>query len=336
MKENLNKHHLYSLDFLKFMAALMITNSHFQPVYEDVSTSLATFGVHGNALFFFVAGYLLMMGFDKHQGQNVVDWYKARIRRLWPSVFLWAIVAAAIWNVALTIPRLVLMDGYWFLQAIAVAYLFFYILAKPIKRIGGGNKQQLQYVFVLSLVGSVAFFFLMPIAEGSPFHTNFHYVCHFSIMVMGGLCYLQRDKLVCNGLWKDALAMVVFFVAYFVILKIGKGQCGIRYYSQVLALVPLHLFVYYFYKMCSYSWCQRAFQTPVFGRIIAIIAALTLEIYVVQFSIITNQFNQLFPLNILIVFVLIAFAAYLLKVLTSLFLAILSKEHLVWKEIVKV
>lgn len=77
MKENLNKQHLYSLDFLKFMAALMITNSHFQPVYEDVSTSLATFGVHGNALFFFVAGYLLMMGFDKHQGLNVVDWYKA-------------------------------------------------------------------------------------------------------------------------------------------------------------------------------------------------------------------------------------------------------------------
>lgn len=137
MKENLNKQHLYSLDFLKFMAALMITNSHFQPVYEDVSTSLATFGVHGNALFFFVAGYLLMMGFDKHKGLNVVDWYKARVRRLWPSVFLWTIVAAAIWNVALTIPRLVLMDGYWFLQAIAVAYLLFYVLAKPIKRIGG-------------------------------------------------------------------------------------------------------------------------------------------------------------------------------------------------------
>ena len=176
----------------------------------------------------------------------------------------------------------------------------------------------------------------MPIAEGSPFHTNFHYVCHFSIMVMGGLCYLQRDKLVCKWLWKDALAMLLSFVAYFVILKIGKGQCGIRYYSQILALVPLHTFVYYFYKMCSYSWCQRAFQTPILGRTLAIIAALTLEIYVVQFSVISNCFNYLFPLNILIVFVLIAFAAYLLKVLTSLFLAILSKEHLIWKEIVKV
>lgn len=46
---------LYSLDFLKFVAALMITNSHFQPLYEDVSPSLATFGVHGNALFFWGA-----------------------------------------------------------------------------------------------------------------------------------------------------------------------------------------------------------------------------------------------------------------------------------------
>lgn len=52
--------------------------------------------------------------------------------------FLWAIVAAAIWKTPLTIPRLVLMDGYWFLQAIAVAYLLFYIFSKPLKRLGGG------------------------------------------------------------------------------------------------------------------------------------------------------------------------------------------------------
>lgn len=81
------KGHLYSLDFMKFVAAIFITNSHFQALYEDVNKSMATFGVQGNALFFFVAGFLLMMGFDKHKGLNVVDWYKARIRRLWPSVF---------------------------------------------------------------------------------------------------------------------------------------------------------------------------------------------------------------------------------------------------------
>lgn len=176
----------------------------------------------------------------------------------------------------------------------------------------------------------------MPIAEGSPFHTNFHYVCHFSIMIMGGLCYIKRDDLVCNTLWKDFFVMFLSFILYFMILKIGKGQSGIRYYSQILALLPLHTFVYYFYKTCSYSWCQSAFQIRILGRVITVIAVLTLEIYVVQFSVISNCFNYLFPLNIFIVFVLITISAYMLKVFTSFFLAVLSKEHLVWKDIVKV
>lgn len=133
-----SKEHLYSLDFLKFIAAIFITNSHFQPLYEGVNTAFATFGVQGNALFFFVAGFLLMMGFEKHKDLNVVDWYKARIGRLWPSVFVWVIVAAAIWKTPLTISRLVLMDGYWFLQAIAIAYLLFYVLNKLTGQIGGG------------------------------------------------------------------------------------------------------------------------------------------------------------------------------------------------------
>ena len=197
---------LYSLDFLKFIAALMITNSHFQPLYEDVSPSLATY---------------------------------------------------------------------------------------------------------------------------------FHYVCHFSVMVMGGLCYLLRDKVKCSSIMRDMLWMIVSFIAYFVILKIGKGAMGIRYYSQITALIPLHTFVYYLYKVASYSWCDKAFHSLVLGRVMSWIAALTLEVYIVQFAFITNQFNSIFPLNVLLVFAIIVLAAYLLKVMTSLFLAVLSKEDLEWKEIVR-
>lgn len=197
---------LYSLDFLKFIAALMITNSHFQPLYEDVSPSLATY---------------------------------------------------------------------------------------------------------------------------------FHYVCHFSVMVMGGLCYLLRDKVKCSSIMRDMLWMIVSFIAYFVILKIGKGAMGIRYYSQITALIPLHTFVYYLYKVASYSWCDKAFHSLVLGRVMSWIAALTLEVYIVQFSFVTNQFNSLFPLNLLLVFAIIVLAAYLLKVMASLFLAVLSKEDLEWKEIVR-
>ena len=65
------------------------------------------------------------------------------------------------------------------------------------------------------------------------------------------------------------------------------------------------------------------------------IAVFTLEIYIVQFAFMTNQFNSIFPFNVLLVFAIIVLAAYLLKVMTSLFLAVLSKEDLEWKEIVR-
>lgn len=40
---DLSKKRLYSLDMMKCMAAIFITNSHFQPLYEDVNTAFATF-----------------------------------------------------------------------------------------------------------------------------------------------------------------------------------------------------------------------------------------------------------------------------------------------------
>lgn len=43
-----SKGHLYSLDMMRFVAAIFITNSHFQPLYEGVNIAFATFGVLGN------------------------------------------------------------------------------------------------------------------------------------------------------------------------------------------------------------------------------------------------------------------------------------------------
>ena len=137
----MTKDRLYSLDMMKCMAAIFITNSHFLPLYEGVNTAFATFGVQGNALFFFVAGYLLMMGFEKHQGLTFIDWFKGKIRRLWPAVFIWVIVANLKWDAPLTFDKLILGSDYWFLQTIVIYYALFYLLIKglPAKcRFGGG------------------------------------------------------------------------------------------------------------------------------------------------------------------------------------------------------
>ena len=95
---------------------------------------------------------------------------------------------------------------------------------------------------------------MMKKATGSPFHTDFHYICHFSIMVLGAMVYTNRLNLKMNHLWLDLFLLIVSFIMYFAILAIGKGRVDGRYYVQVLALVPLHSFVYYAYKVVSYKW----------------------------------------------------------------------------------
>ena len=82
-----------SIDILKFIAAIMITNSHMELLYGKYS-ALATGGAIGDVLFFFASGFTLFLGrmgrFD--------NWYKRRINRIYPTVFAWAIMGAFIFN----------------------------------------------------------------------------------------------------------------------------------------------------------------------------------------------------------------------------------------------
>lgn len=251
----------YNLDFLKVLAAIFITNSHFIPLYKDISPSLGTFGVHGNALFFFVSGFLLMMGFEKKK-DLFVNWYKKRIQRLWPSVFLWSIIAAIIWKDPITWKNLLIANNYWFLQCIAIYYILFYIFGNLNISIMGRGKICVQKIlFMLSIAVSLLYFYFMPKATGSIFHTNFHFVCHFSIMIMGGMTYLYKDKIEIKSLWKDCLWTIFWFVLYFIILYIGKGKQDYKYYFQIVGLLPLHLFIFYAYKTASYHWCTTLFQS---------------------------------------------------------------------------
>lgn len=42
--DTMTKKRLYSLDMMKCMAAIFITNSHFQPLYEGVNTAFVYYG----------------------------------------------------------------------------------------------------------------------------------------------------------------------------------------------------------------------------------------------------------------------------------------------------
>ena len=56
------------------------------------------------------------------------------------------------------------------------------------------------------------------------------------------------------------------------------------------------------------------------------------NIYVVQFHVITDRFNALFPLNWLIVFGLVCVTAYLLRVIVNVFLQFMGKDPWLWRQ----
>ena len=132
------KKRLYSLDLMKVVAVLMITNSHFVPLYKDVNTSFATLGVQGNALFFFVSGFLLMKGWERQSTMPFLDWCRNKYRRIIPSAQVWSIVMAVALGGSLSVGKLLGAEGYWFLQAILIYYVLEYVLLKLTAGFRGG------------------------------------------------------------------------------------------------------------------------------------------------------------------------------------------------------
>lgn len=128
----------YALDLMKVLAVMFITNSHFIPLYEDVNPSLATFGVQGNALFFFVSGYLMMSGIKrKGDGLAFKDWLAKKIRRLGAPVWVCVVMAALFTGAAIRWQDLLLASQYWFVQSIFIYYLLCYPLFRHARNRGG-------------------------------------------------------------------------------------------------------------------------------------------------------------------------------------------------------
>lgn len=305
----------YAIDLLKGIAIIFITNSHFRPLYQDILPSLATLGVHGNALFFFVSGYLSIESIRK--STNGWNWYKHKIKRILPTVFVWCICASIIFGKAITWKALILADDYWFVQCILIYYAIIYPAVK--------RNINLNQLFILSLViSSVYFFFQTPRGGVSVFHTHFHYVYNFAIFVFGAIIKDRASAVKCRSLKTDWVLATVSFGLYFILLFFGKGYGGKYYYMQIAGLLPLIGFLYYLFKAVSHIRIPKKNSLKIIHNSVLYLSSLTLEIYIVQFDFITDKFNAVFPLNTIVIFLIICIAAYALRILTSLCLQTLS------------
>lgn len=91
---NLSEPHInISVYFLRFIAILLIVNSHMAPLYPDARLA---FGGHlGNSIFFFASGFGLLLS-HAYKPLGIATWYRKRFLKLFiPAIFFFFLVNIA-------------------------------------------------------------------------------------------------------------------------------------------------------------------------------------------------------------------------------------------------
>lgn len=115
------------------------------------------------------------------------------------------------------------------------------------------------------------------------------------------------------------------------IYKLGPVYC----HFQMVSLIPLLVGIYYFFMFCSCTQVTSLFDKPIVGNVVYVVSSLTLEIYLVQYALFTDKLNGLFPLNILMMYLMIFVLAYCLKCLSQLFSQLFNESDMKFGKIFK-
>ena len=311
------------IDILKFFAALLITNSHMELLYGKYSM-LATGGAIGDVLFFFCSGFTLFLGrmgrFD--------NWYKRRINRIYPTVFAWAILGALIFNQHYGMDYTIIHGGGWFVTCIMIYYVILYMIKLFMFN-------QLRLVFVITSIITIIWYLIIERPENYNMYGNTYFKwCHyFLFMLLGAMMGISKKKF--KYCFKyDIIKLICSVVIYYAILFAGKLY-PICLDFQIVSLIPLLYIVYYAYQVCNNEVMKRLYNKKALGWCIKFIGGLCLEIYLVQYTLFTDKMNSIFPLNIILMFVIIIFVAFILRCVARLFSQTFKDGDYDWKAIIK-
>lgn len=312
-----------SINILKCIAAIAITNSHMELLYGKYSF-LATGGAIGDVLFFFCSGFTLFLGrmgrFD--------NWYKRRINRIYPTVFAWAILGAFVFNRHYPINYIIMHGGGWFVTCIMLYYIILYFIQRFCLN-------QLKWVFCVAALTSIVWYLMIDRPSDYNMYGNTYFKwCHyFLFMLLGAMTGISKQKWNFN-IRTDLLKLIFNIIFFYGILFAGRKVNAIGEW-QILSLIPLLGITFYFYKICNSQLLKKWYEQKVLGWIIKFIGGLCLEIYLVQYSLFTDKMNSIFPLNLFIMFLIIVVAAYILRCGARIFSQTFKDEEYDWKAVFK-
>ena len=313
-----------SIDIIKCVAALLITNSHMGLLYGKYEF-LATGGSIGDALFFFCSGFTLFL---KPMGgiKEFANWYKKRIIRIYPTVFAVAIITCSLFHNNLTINEIILYGGDWFVACIMLHYIAIHFIGSYAK-----NKLNL-FIIIVLIVSGVWFYYVYDTPDFSLYgeYKN-RWLFYFAFMLFGAKLSIDSQKIESKPI-KDFGLLFICIVAFYGIFISTSIIDNIKI-LQYFSLFPLFGIVFYFYKTCNSQLFIKIYQSKIGHCFISIVSGLCLEIYLVQFYLFTDKMNNLFPLNIPIMFLIILVVAYLTRCLARTITQTFKSSPYDWKKV---
>ena len=317
----------YSIDILKFLAVFLIINSHMDALYVKYDM-LATGGAIGDVLFLFASGYTLLLS---KRNLSFGNWYKRRINRIYPSVFV-CTVMGALFSLRCSL-NLSKFGGGEFIIAIMIYYMLIYAI----------KRYAVKYIpHIIALTGIVS---LVVYVEWFPYKyltgekgiygitTLFRWIPYFVFMLFGSWMGLKRKDLKFHAVF-DFLKMIASLLFFYGIQFAAMKYAVVAPY-QIITLLFLMGIVYYFYKWCHAKFWEKLYSKKIGYTIIMTISGLCLESYLIQYSVFTTKMNVIFPLNLPIMVIIVLLASFLCKCLSRLFSQTFGEGDYNWKEVVK-
>lgn len=315
----------YALDFLKCIATMMVLNSHMSVCYPNFEY-LATGGAIGNCLFFCVSGFLLIPAVGG--GESFVDWYKRRIRRIIPTLITMGIVATIVFSRSQELIDVLVGKRYWFVQCILIYYVFAYLIRRWFYN-------SLHWVFLIVLGAIIGLYvWYMATHEVNTFtiytggYEALKWEIYFLFFLFGAM--LNRLSLG-KSRWWDVVGLVVCIGAWYGCM----AWCGPTKY-QLFTIIPMFGILYFAYRVGDLASVKRVFASAGIGKLLLIIGNLCLDCYLIQFDIITDRFNVIFPLNVPLIWCLTLLAAYGLNILSKLIASLLDSKPFDWKHLFRI
>lgn len=303
------------INFLKALAAVLITNAHYIGVYP--TDWLAHGGMIGNIIFFAVSGYCLY-----NIKENIVVWYSKRFVRVYLPTLLISVVYILIGYFKLSDEQnlfwwLVYPTFYHFVLSILILYIPYYVIIKTEKL----RRHLLPVMLAIAAVFAIIYVFAFDKTyyHIDDIHNPMVRFMFLESMLLGAWFRENdnkyRNKYPVRFFFLSAVMCAVFFASKLIFSRVAAAS-EFQFLNQVVLMLLLYCVFRFFAAIDG-----KLEKSPGFiQKIIDYISKITLEIYLVQHMLIEyldlpHKFP--FPINFFVLTASIILLATVLHYVTK-------------------